>query len=149
MVMYKVLLALFIVANVLAFLVLIASYVTTVLAKIRKSTLATANIVFPLLPEQLSMVKYCFWSGIVFGGLNWLLCASSVIAAETGSTNALSRAMLIFGLVWAIAIFLGIVSEVVLKCIKSSGSNSYTIVAGIKSSILFSIVCFVVSFLIA
>lgn len=149
MVMYRVLLALFIAANVLAVLLLIASYVTTILAKIRKSTLATANIVFPLLSEQHTMVKYCYWSGAVFGFLNWLLCSSSVLALGTGATNALSRASLAFGLVWAIAVFLGIASEVVLKCIKTNESNAYSVVSGIKSTVWYSIFCFVVSFLIA
>lgn len=149
MVMYNVLRILFIVANIIAAVLLAVSYVLTIVAKVRKSALATANIVFPVLSEQHTMIKYCFWSGTLFIFLDWLLCSSAAISVKSGAVNSLSQSLLTFGLVWAVMIFAGIIAEVVIKCIKSSSSYTCSVTDGIKSSICYAVLYFVLSFLIA
>lgn len=148
MMMYNVLRVLFIVANVIAVALLAISYVLTIVAKVRKSALATSNIVFPVLAEQHTMIKHCFWSGTLFIFLDWLLCSSTAISVESGATNSLPQALLTFGVVWAVMIFAGIIAEVIIKCIKSS-SYTCSVSDGIKSSIWYTVLYFVLSFLIA
>jgi len=149
MIMYNVLLILFKVANIIAVALLAISYVLTVVAKARKSALATSNIVFPVLSEQHTMIKHCFWCGTLFIFLNWLLCSSSVIPTEELTSNSLSHALLQFGVIWAVMIFVGIFSEVIIKCIKSSSSYTCSVSEGIKSTIWYAVLYFVLSFLIA
>lgn len=147
MIMYNALLILFKAANIIAVILLAISYVLTIVAKVRKSALATSNILFPVFSEQHTMIKHCYWSGTLFIFLNWLLCSSSVLPVDA-SSNALSGELLAFGIVWAIMIFAGIITEIVIKCIKSS-SYTCSVTEGIKSTILYTVLYFVSSFLIA
>lgn len=148
MIMYNALLILFTAANIIAVALLLVSYILTVVAKARKSQLATANIFFPVFPEQHIMIKHCFWSGTMFGFLNWLLCSSSALLVDEASVYTLSKSLLYFGIVWAVMIFLGSITEVVLKCIKSE-AYTCSVTAGIKSTIWYSFLYFILSFLIA
>lgn len=147
MIMYNALLILFKAANIIAVILLAISYVLTIVAKVRKSALATSNILFPVFSEQHTMIKHCYWSGTLFIFLNWLLCSSSVLPVDA-SSNALSGELLAFGIVWSIMIFAGIITEIVIKCIKSS-SYTCSVTEGIKSTILYTVLYFVSSFLIA
>lgn len=149
MIMFNVLLILFRIANIIAIALLGISYVFTVMAKVRKSILASSIFVFPVFSEQYSAIKYCFFSGTLFILLNWLLCSSSAISVETTTPNALSQSLLTFGIVWAIMIFVGIIAEVVIKCINSNSSFSCSVTEGIKSTIRYTVLYFVLSFLIA
>lgn len=147
--MHDVLLILFKVANILAVVLLVCSYVLNIIARARKSVMVTANISFPVFSEQHSMIKHSFWCGTVFVLLNWLLCSSKVLVVSGKTTNVLSEGLLTFAIIWAIMIFAGIVAEIVMKCFKSNGSTTYSVAAGIKSSIWYSVLYFVLSFLIA
>ena len=149
MIMYKILLSLFIIANILSLVISGTSYILTIVAKSRKSSLATAKIAFPTFAEVHSLIKHCFLSGTVFIALDWLLCSSSILSAEATSNSSLSQALLKMAMVWAIMIFVGIIVEIILRLIKSTGSISYSILPGIKSSICYSILYFVLSFLIS
>ncbi len=149
MIMYNALLVLFKVANIIAVVLLAISYVLTVVAKVRKSAVATSNILFPVFTEQHTMIKHCFWSGTLFIFLNWLLCSSSALPVDASSPNALSGELLTFGIVWAIMIFAGIITEIVIKCIKTSSSYTCSVTEGIKSTIWYTVLYFVLSFLIA
>lgn len=148
MMMYNALLILFTVANIIAVALLLVSYILTVVAKVRKSQLATANIFFPVFSEQHTMIKHCFWSATMFGFLNWLLCSSSALLVDEASAYTLSKSLLYFGIVWAVMIFVGIITEVVLKCIQSE-TYTCSVTAGIKSTIWYSFLYFLLSFLIA
>lgn len=148
MIMYNALLILFKAANIIAVILLAISYVLTIVAKVRKSALATSNILFPVFSEQHTMIKHCYWSGTLFIFLNWLLCSSSALPVDASSSNALSGELLAFGIVWAIMIFAGIITEIVIKCIKSS-SYTCSVTEGIKSTIWYTVLYFVLSFLIA
>lgn len=149
MIMHDVLLILFKIANILAVLLLACSYVLNIIARARKGVMATANISFPVFSEQHSMIKHSFWCGTLFILLNWLLCSSKVLVVSGKTTNALSEGLLTFAIVWAIKIFVGVVAEIVMKCFKSNSSTTYSVVDGIKSSIWYSVLYFVLSFLIA
>lgn len=149
MIMYKILLLLFIIANILSLAISGASYILTIVAKSRKSSLATAKIAFPAFAEVHSLIKNCFWSGTIFIALDWLLCSSSILSTEATSTTSLSQALLKMATVWAIMIFVGIIAEIIIRFIKSTGSNSYSLFAGIKSSICYAVIYFVLSFLIS
>lgn len=148
MIMYNALLILFKAANIIAVILLAISYVLTIVAKVRKSALATSNILFPVFSEQHTMIKHCYWSGTLFIFLNWLLCSSSALPVDASSSNALSGELLAFGIVWAIMIFAGIITEIVIKCVKSS-SYTCSVTEGIKSTIWYTVLYFVLSFLIA
>lgn len=148
MIMYNALLIFFKIANIIAVVLLSISYVLTVVAKVRKSALATTNILFPVFSEQHTMIKHCFWSGTLFISLNWLLCSSSALLVDGSSINTLSKELLDFGVVWAIMFFVGIITEIVIKCIKSS-SYTCSVTEGIKSTIWYTVLYFVLSFLIA
>lgn len=147
--MYYALLVFFKVANIIAVAVLAVSYVLTVVAKIRKGVVSTATIHFPVFSEQHSIVKHCFWSGTLFIILNWLLCSASLLSVDDSSVNVLSEELLTFAIAWAIMIFVGIVTEIVIKCIKTSGSYAYSVMAGVKSTIWYTLLYFIFSFLIA
>lgn len=149
MIMHDVLQVLFKVANILAVALLAGSYVLNIIAKARKSVMATANIAFPVFSEQHSVIKHSFWCGTLFILLNWLLCSSKVLLVNGKTTNALSEGLLTFAVVWAIMIFVGVVAEIVIKCLKTNGLTSYSVLDGIKSSIGYSALYFVLSFLIA
>ena len=149
MIMHDVLLILFKVANILAVVLLTGSYVLNIIARARKSAMSTANIAFPVFPEQHSMIKHSYWCGTLFILLNWLLCSSKVLVVGEEPPNVLSEVLLMFAVVWAITIFLGVIAEIIIKCFKSSSSTTYTVVDGIKSSIWYSVLYFVLSFLIA
>lgn len=148
MIMYKALFILFNVANIMAIALLTISYVLTVVAKAKNSASASTKTVFPILSEQHIMIKHCFWCGTLFIFMNWLLCSSSVLPSNVGA-NALSQAMLAFGTVWGAMIFIGILAEVIIKCLKSRDSFDCSVSKGIKSAIGYSIIYFVASFLIA
>lgn len=148
MIMYNALLILFKVANIIAVILLAISYVFTIVAKARKSAVATSNILFPVFTEQYVMIKHCYWAGTLFIFLNWLLCSSSGLPVDASSTNALSGELFIFGIVWAVLIFAGIITETVIKCIKSSSSYTCSVTEGIKSTIWYTVLYFVLSFLI-
>ncbi len=149
MIMHNALLTLFKVANILGVALLAISYVLNIIAKSRKSLMATSNIAFPVFSEQHSMIKHCYWCGTLFISLNWLLCSSRVLSVDRNTTNALSEGLLLFAFVWAVMIFVGIIAEIIIKCFKTTGSTSYSIVDGIKSSIWYATLYFVLSFLIA
>lgn len=149
MMMYKILLLLFIIANILSLVISGASYILTIVAKSRKSSLATAKIAFPTFEEVHSLIKHCFWSGTVFIALDWLLCSSSILSAEANSNSSLSQALLKMATVWAVMIFVGVITEIILRLIKSTSSNSYSVSPGIKSAICYAILYFVLSFLIS
>lgn len=149
MIMYNVLLIFFKAANIIAVAVLAVSYILTIVAKARKSSVATANIVFPVFSEQHTMIKHCFWSGTLFIFLNWLLCSSSALPVTGATGNVLSQSLLAFAVVWAIMIFVGIIIEIIIKCIKSSSSYTCSVLEGIKSTICYAVLYFVLSFLIA
>lgn len=148
MIMYKVLFFLFNVANIMAIALLTISYVLTVVAKARKSAVASSNIVFPILSEQHIMIKHCFWCGTLFVFMNWLLCSSTILPSSEG-TNSLSQALLSFGTLWGAMIFVGIVAEVIIKCLKSNGTFNCSVAKGIKSAIGYATLYFVAAFLIA
>lgn len=149
MIMYNALFILFKVANIIAVILLAVSYVLTIVAKVRKSAVATSNILFPVFSEQHTMIKHCYWSGTLFIFLNWLLCSSSALPVDASFPNALSGELLTFGIVWAIMIIVGIITEIVIKCIKSSSSYTCSVTEGIKSTIWYTVLYFVLSFLIA
>lgn len=149
MIMYNALLILFKAANIIAVALMTVSYVLTVVAKVRKNSIASAKITFPVFAEQHTLIKHCFGCGILFAFLNWLLCSSSVLPSNDTAGNTLSQALMTFGIVWAIMIFVGIVIEVIIKCIKSSSSYTCSVSDGIKSTICYTVLCFVLSFLIA
>lgn len=147
--MYYALLVFFKVANIIALIMLAASYVLTIIAKIRKSVVSTSSIHFPVFSEQYTIVKHCFWCGTLFAFLNWLLCSSYALPVDDSSVNVLSEELLTFGIAWAIMIFVGIVAEIVLKCIKTTSSHTYSVISGVKSTIWYALIYFVFSFLIA
>ena len=147
--MHDILLILFKAANILAITLLSSSYVLNVIAKARSRTATTAPVALPVFSEQAPMIKKSFGCGTLFILLNWGLCSSRVLEVDQASVNGLSEGLLTFAIVWAIMIFIGIVTEIVLKCFRSSGSTSYSVVDGIKSSTWYSALYFILSFLIA
>lgn len=151
MIMFNALQVLFKIANILALAILIISYILTVAAKKRKSTLASASIAYPVFSEQHSMIKQCYWSGTLFSVLAWLLCSASVLTVDATivPTAVISQGFLSYGITWAVAFFIGIVAEIVLKFIKNNSSNSYSVMEGVKSTMWYAVLYFVLSFLIA
>ena len=148
MIMYNVLLILFRVANIAAAALLLISYVFTFITKKKLGKFPTAKIVLPLFSEQHVLVKHCFWSGTVFIVLDWLLCSSSAITVSQTASNSLSQGLLLFGIIWAAMIFVGIVFEVMLKFIKTTSTVNTSLAKGIKSAIAYSVLYFVLSFLV-
>ncbi len=137
------------VANIAAVALTVVSYVMSVVAKRKKSILATANIQFPIYSEQKPIIKHCFVSGFIFMLLSWILCTSE--AAENGGRplEDMSELLLSYAFIWAIMIFVSVVAEVVIKCIRTAGDIDCSVAPGIKSSIWYTVICFVFSFLIA
>ncbi len=150
MIMFNALRLLFKISNVLAIILLIFSCGLTIAAQKRKSSISTADIVYPVFVEQHSMIKYYYWIGTLFIVLAWLLCSASVLETDANLVPSaiLSKDLLTFGIVWAVAFFISIIVEIILKFFKNP-STIYSVMGGIKSSIRYSILYFILSFLIA
>jgi len=147
MTMHNILSILFGVTNVLGILLLLASYVFCVIARVRKSKLSTARIPFPDFSEQHLLVSYCHWCGILFALLNWLLCSSKILYADGSANNPLAAQLLLAGIAWAVMFVLGIIAEVVIRCHKYSGTPDYSVLSGVKSSVWYAVWYFVLAFL--
>ena len=147
--MFNALLGLFQAANIIGLVLLVISYVLTVVAKVRKSELSTSTIAFPTFTDMHSVIKSCYWSGTLFVFLNWLLCSSYAIEVGGKHVGNISDALLTFGIVWAVTIFVGAVCELVIKCIRTKGTVRYSVSAGIKSSVWYAVLYLVLSFLTA
>lgn len=147
MLMQDILSILFVVSNSLAVGLLLVSYVLNIIARARKSRLSTARVPFPDFADQHTLVSYCHWCAILFALLNWLLCSSKILHTDGSATNPLAQQLLLFGTVWSVMIFVGIVAEVVIRSFKYSGTTTYSILPGVKSSVWYAVWYFVMAFL--
>ena len=148
MILHNMLFSLFIVSNIISMMSLVVSYILTVIAKIRSGVMVTSNVVLPVFSEQHTIIRHCFWCGTIFAVLDWLLCFSYILPVDEDTASVLSEGLLIFGIVWSILIFFGVIIEIVIKCIKSK-AYICSVANGIRSTIFYAFICFILSFLIA
>lgn len=81
--------------------------------------------------------------------IDWLLCSSSAIVPKgVKPGDVFSGTLLSFATIWAIMIFISIVVEVILKIMKKKTDAVYSISSAIPSIIWYSILYFILSFLI-
>lgn len=148
--MYNALLLLFRVANALGVLLLGISYILTIIAKVKERRIPEYSSPIAYFSNLFTLSKHCFWSGTLFIFLDWLLCSSATIIVNDVVFGELSQDLLLFGFVWALMFFVGLVVEMVLRSISpSSRSKSYFVAEGVKSGVFYSVLYFILSFLVA
>lgn len=132
---------LFIATSVISIAVLNGSYIMTVILKVKKRT---SLLLLADTSSVKDIVKCGFWCSSGFAFLKWLLCASTVVA---GGNDSLSAALMTLGGVWGITFLLGLLVEAVLKLLKSG--TALSVLDAVKSAFGYSLLYFVLSFLIA
>ena len=147
--MFQILLVLFYISNILALLIFFSSFCLTVYSKAKDGKNSKINTEYTLFTTIATYAKYCFWTGTGFILIDWLLCSSSAIIPKgVKPGDVFSGTLLSFALIWAIMIFVSIIFEVVLKIMKKRTDAVYSISSAIPSVIWYSILYFILSFLI-
>ncbi len=117
--MFKLLLALFTIFNISAIIILLLSYVSTLLNNINISRLASAKICLPeFFSCRPSFIKCCVVSSL-FIFLDWLVFSGSYVSESGMAGNIiLAKFTATFAGIWAGLFVLAIIFEIGMKFIK-------------------------------
>lgn len=145
--MFEALLILYIAYNVIALLILSVCSVCALIGNSRLNKLATAKVALPtFLDCKATFTKTCVVSSI-FLLMDWMLFANGYVGKEkiTG-IEMLSKFSLLFAFVWAIALAIILILELVIRFSKN---KNYQLTDAISPVILRTVWCFILTFIIA
>lgn len=145
--MFKALLILYVAFNVIALLILIVCCICALVGNLRLNKLATAKVALPTFTDcKSTFTKSCVVSSI-FLLMDWILFANNYVTKEkiTG-VEILAENALILAFVWAVALALVIILELVIKFNKN---KKYQLKDALSLVILRTLWCFILTFIIA
>ena len=145
---FNTLIIMYAVANCLALLITILALGLAIISKKKIATLAFAEIVFPTFAEQAVYIKRCYRAGTIFILMDWLLFSSSVTEMVNEPAETFAYWLTTFAIIWAVVFFISIVVEVVLKFYKEQPNKKITVSEGVGLSFRYSILYFLLVFLV-
>lgn len=138
---------LYVAFNVIALLILIVCCICALVGNLRLNKLATAKVALPTFTDcKSTFTKSCVVSSI-FLLMDWILFANNYVTKEkiTG-VEILAENALILAFVWAVALALVIILELVIKFNKN---KKYQLKDALSLVILRTLWCFILTFIIA
>lgn len=145
--MFEALLILYVAFNAIALLILIVCCICALVGNSRLNKLATAKVALPTFTDcKSTFTKSCVVSSI-FLLMDWIFFANNYVTKEkiTG-VEILAENALILAFVWAVALALVIILELVIKFNKN---KKYELKDALSLVILRTLWCFILTFIIA
>lgn len=145
--MFETLLILYVAFNVIALLILIVCCICALIGNSRLNKLATAKVALPTFTDcKSTFTKSCVVSSI-FLLMDWIFFANNYTNKEkiTGS-EILAKNALILAFVWAVALALVIVLELIIKFSKN---QKFQFKDALSPVTIKTIWCFILAFIIA
>lgn len=145
--MFEALLILYVVFNAIALLILVICCICTLVGNSRLNKLATAKVALPTFADcKSTFTKTCVVSS-VFLLMDWILFANNYISKEkiTG-VEILAQNALTFAFVWAAALALIIILELIIKFSKN---KKYQLRDAMSPVIVRTVWSFILTFIIA
>ncbi len=145
--MFEALLILYFAFNAIALLILAICCICALLGNSRLNKLATAKVALPTFTDcKSTFTKTCFVSSI-FLLMDWILFANNYVSKEkiTG-VEILAQNALLFAFVWAVALALVIILELIIKFSKN---KKYQLKDALSPVIVRTVWCFILTFIIA
>lgn len=145
--MFEALLILYFAFNAIALLILAICCICALLGNSRLNKLATAKVALPTFTDcKSTFTKTCVVSSI-FLLMDWILFANNYVSKEkiTG-VEILAQNALLFAFVWAVALALVIILELIIKFSKN---KKYQLKDALSPVIVRTVWCFILTFIIA
>lgn len=145
--MFEALLILYIVFNVISLLIVAICCASAIVGNSRLNKLATAKIALPTFTECRTTFIQTIVTSAAFLLLDWLLFANDYVSKkELPGVDIIAKNALSFAVVWAVALALVIILEMVIVFSKN---KKYQVKDVVIPVILTTVGCFILTFIVA
>ena len=143
--MFKLLLSLFIIFNVVAIIIVLLTIVCAYIGNIRKSKFVKAEVVLPTFYDCKKTYIQCCISSSLFALTAWFLYSPQAITETGNMIESLAKFMFAFGVIWSVILIMAIISELVFEFMKN---KSITLKPSLLPIFIKSLWCFILAFII-
>lgn len=117
--MFKLLVSLFIVFNIIAIIIILLTIICAFIANIRKTKYVKSEILLPGFLDCKKTFIQCCISSSIFSIVAWVLYAPQAITETWNGIEFLAKCLFSFGIIWAVILIISIISEIVLGFFKN------------------------------
>lgn len=143
--MFKLLMSLFIIFNIVAMVIVLLTIVCAYIGNIRKSMFAKAEVVLPTFYHCKKTYIQCCISSSLFALTAWLLYSPQAVTETGNMIESLAKCIFAFGVIWSVILIIAIISEIVFEFIKN---KSLTLKPSLLPIFIKSLWCFILAFII-